>query len=120
MSTASKILVVPILFAVLGCAAVSGPPRDVVVRWAASPETEVNAPGGGYTVYYSQKANFDFAEANSVAVNYVSGSATMTSATLPKLTSGTWYVKVVARSTMPNGFGFTSQSPAAETTVVVP
>lgn len=103
-----------------GCAVVGGPPRDVLVRWAPSTEPEVNAPGGGYTVFYSQTPNFALADAASVAVSYVSGPVTTTSAVLPKLTSGTWYVKVVARSTMPNGFGQTSQSPAANITVVIP
>lgn len=103
-----------------GCTATGGPPRDAIVRWTASPEPEVNAPGGGYTVYYSQTKDFAYADAASVVVSYVSGPETATSALLPQLTSGIWYVKVVARSTMPNGFGLTSQSPAGETTVVVP
>jgi hypothetical protein len=118
--SAVKRLGFPLVLALAGCAVVTGAPRDVVVRWAPSPEAEVNAPGGGYTVYYSQTKDFALSQARSVAVDYVSGEKTMTSATLPQLTSGTWYIKVVARSTMPNGFGLTAQSPAAETTVVVP
>lgn len=110
----------PALVALSACAATSGPPRDVVVRWAPSPEAEVNAPGGGYTVFYSQTPRFAVETAAYVDVDYVSGSTTMTAATLRKLTSGTWYIKVVARSTMPNGLGFTSQSPAAEATIEIP
>jgi hypothetical protein len=78
--------------------ATPGVPRSVTVSWTANRERAVNAAGGGYRVYYSNTMNFSLGSATAVSAAYVSGSAAPTSVTIPSLTSGTYYYRVVAYS----------------------
>ncbi len=101
-------------------AACGGGGTNVQVSWAANHEAAVNKAGGGYRVYYSKSPGFDVGGANSVNVPYQSGAATPTSAKL-NLSSGTYYIKVVAFSALvgPGGAPSTS-APSAEVSLVVP
>lgn len=113
-------LSVALLFCFSTCllAACGGEGSKVQVSWTANRENAVNIPGGGYKVYYSKTASFDVAAAPSVDVPF--GSAP-TSATLRNLSSGTYYVKVVAYSAIIGPSGRASASaPSAEVSVVVP
>jgi hypothetical protein len=75
---------------------------SVQVSWAANREKGVNAPGGGYKVYYSSVSGFDIATAAVVDVPYISGPAAPTSAAI-NLSSGTYYFKVVGYSLLNSG-----------------
>jgi hypothetical protein len=101
--------------------AACGGGTNVQVSWAANRETAVNSQGGGYKVYYSPAPGFDIANAKSVNVPFKSAPAAPTSATIQSLSSGTYYVKVVAYSALvgPSGSASTS-APSAEVSVVVP
>ena len=92
----------------------------VQVSWAANREAAVNKSGGGYRVYYSKTQGFDVAGASSVNVPFQSGTAAPTSTKL-SLSSGTYYIKVVAYSSLvgPSGAASTS-APSTEISVVVP
>ncbi|MGE0615968.1 MAG: hypothetical protein AB7P04_10020 [Bacteriovoracia bacterium] len=93
---------------------ISTPPR-IQVSWNANREHAVNATGGGYRVHYSQATGFAVSGAPFVNVPYVSGAAAPTSAALPVLPAGTYYLKIVAYSAMnPSGVA------SAETSVVLP
>lgn len=72
-----------------------GPSRNVAVTWNANKDVTVNTVGGGYLVYYSDQQGFDTSSANSVDVPYASGASTPTSTTL-NLSTGKWYILVVA------------------------
>ena len=93
---------------------------DVRVSWTPNREAAVNKSGGGYKVYYSKTSSFDIAGAKSLNVPYQSGQTASSSATL-NLSSGTYYIKVIAHSSIvgPSGAPGTSQ-PSAEVSVVVP
>lgn len=100
--------------------AACGGGTDVRVSWTANREAAVNKSGGGYKVYYSKTPGFDIAGAKSRNVPYQSGQTASSSATL-NLSSGTYYIKVIAYSSIvgPSGTPSTSQ-PSAEVSVVVP
>ncbi len=100
----------------------SGTPRNVQVSWAANREKAVNSPGGGYRVYYSTTPGFDVATASVVDVPYVAGPTAPTSATIPGLSPGTYYLEVVAYSALnpPGGSGGSTSAPSAEISVTVP
>lgn len=70
---------------------------NVTVSWAANKETKVNTTGGGYTVYYSQASGFNISDAgvSSITVPYAAGATSPTS-TVISLSSGTYYIRVVA------------------------
>lgn len=87
----------------------------VAVSWTANRERAVNAPGGGYRVYYSGAAGFDVANADFVDVPYVSGTTAPTATALP-LSAGTFFIKVVAYSALNPG----GSAPSAEVAVTVP
>lgn len=72
-----------------------GSSKNVAVTWNANKDTTVNTVGGGYLVYYSDQQGFDISSANSVDVPYTSGASTPTSTTL-NLSTGNWYIVVVA------------------------
>ncbi|MDY6933458.1 MAG: Ig-like domain-containing protein [Spirochaetota bacterium] len=95
----------------------TGVPR-VRITWEANREKAVNSAGGGYKVYYSQTNDFDISGASSIDVPWVSGQ-TPTSITIPltSLSSGTWYIKVVAYSAL--GGGSVSE-PSTQSSIVVP
>jgi len=107
------------LIALHGCGSGSGEsftaPRSVTVSWASSPETAVNSAGGGYRVYYSTDPNFVPHGAPAAVVPYAGAAAP--SATL-SLSVGTYYVRVVAYSSLPVPGGGTAVS-APSTAVVV-
>lgn len=94
----------------------------VQVSWAANRETAVNGTGGGYKVYSSKTAGFDVATASSVDVPFTSGPTAPTSTTLRNLSTGTYFVKVVAYSalTPPGGNRGSTSAPSAEISVLVP
>jgi hypothetical protein len=75
---------------------------SVQVSWTANREKGVNAPGGGYKVYYSSVSGFDIATAAVVDVPYIGGPAAPTSAAI-NLSSGTYYFKVVGYSLLNSG-----------------
>ena len=101
--------------------AACGGGTNVQVSWTANRETAVNSQGGGYKVYYSKNPGFDIGTASSLDVPFKSAPAAPTSATLHNVSSGTYYVKVVAYSALigPGGRASTS-APSAEVSVVVP
>jgi hypothetical protein len=78
--------------------AAPGPSRNVRVTWTANREKAVNMAGGGYRVYYSVNNNFLISAASSIDVPYTAGPTAPTAVTIPSLTSGTWYIKVVGYS----------------------
>ena len=94
---------------------VNPPQRNVAITWSANHEAAVNRTGGGYRVYYSNTPNFAIGSATQVDVPYVSGPTSPVTNTLT-LVAGTYYIKVVAYSTL-NPAGST---PSAEIQVVVP
>lgn len=101
--------------------AACGGGTNVQVSWAANRETAVNSQGGGYKVYYSKTPGFDIATAKSVDALFRSAPAAPTSATLQSLSSGTYYVKVVAYSAIVGpGGGASTSAASAEVSVVVP
>lgn len=92
-----------------------GGQRNVVISWSANHESAVNRTGGGYKVYYNNTPNFLLGNATQVDVPYVSGPSSPFTTTLV-LASGTYYIKVVAYSTM----NPTGSVPSTEMQVVVP
>ena len=89
--------------------------KQVTVSWVANREKLVNTLGGGYTIFYSTQSNVDLFSANSVDVPYVAGASAPTSVVLDLAPAYTYYVRVVAYSTI-NGKVFTS-IPSAEQTI---
>ena len=81
----------------------------VVISWTANRESAVNAPGGGYRVYYSNVSGFSIAAAPFVDVPYVSGAAAPTSASLD-VPAGSYFIRVVAYSAL----NPTGSEPSAE------
>lgn len=78
-------------------------PRDVEVSWTPNRETVVNAPGGGYRVYYATTSGFDLAAASVVDVPY-QGTAPTPARAVINLPSGIHYIKVTAYSALnPSG-----------------
>lgn len=93
--------------------------KTVTISWQANNETLVNSSGGGYRVYYSTQNGFDInnSAVQVIDVPYSSGSQAPTSTSFT-LTSGTYYVKIVAYSQFDGSE--TSSSPSQQLTVVVP
>lgn len=90
--------------------------KTILVAWSPNRETAVNTTGGGYKVYYSSTDPLVPVLTSSVVnVPYVSGALAPTTTELTSLTSGTYYVKVVAYSAR-NTTGSTS----AVSSLVVP
>ena len=79
---------------------VTGTSHSAQVSWSANRETSVNSPGGGYNVYYSTTPGFSLGSATKISIPYVSGSSAPNSTKLSGLTSGTYYIKVVAYSAL--------------------
>ena len=105
-----------IVLSLSGCGGGGGDvPSITVLSWDANREFSVNSPGGGYRVYYSTNPGFDISTANIVDVPFVSGPAAPTSIVIP-LSSGTYYIKVVAYSTL-NSAG---SQPSQESLIYVP
>ena len=70
--------------------------REVTVSWNANGDHVVNTSGGGYTLYYSQQADFDVSSASKVDVPYVSGPTAPISTKLMLSGGDVWYVSVAA------------------------
>jgi len=104
-----------IVLSLSGCGGGGGGGSDFLISWDANREFSVNSPGGGYRVYYSTNPGFDISTANIVDVPFVSGPAAPTSIVIP-LSSGTYYIKVVAYSTL-NSAG---SQPSQESSIDVP
>jgi hypothetical protein len=130
MNKGSQIVAMVLILSATACGGSGGGKDDagvarfanVQVSWAANRETAVNRPDGGYKVYYSKTPGFDIATASSVDAPFQSGSAAPTSAVLQNLSSGTYFVKVVAYSglTRPGPIRTSSSTPSAEIAVTVP
>ena len=88
---------------------------SILVSWTANREQGVNQTGGGYKVYYSTTPGFDPASAPLVNVPWISGPTAPVS-TILAFTVGTYYIKVVAYSTL-NSTGSLS---SLETSVTAP
>ena len=97
--------------------------RTVSISWNANRETAVNAPGGGYKLYYSTVSGFDISDpgVGVVDVPFVAAPAAPTSTSL-QLASGRYYFRVVAYSalTSPWGSGGSSSAPSAQLSLLVP
>ena len=72
--------------------------NKLIISWSANHEKLVNSAGGGYKVYYSTDPTFSVSNAPFIDVPYVSGATAPTSVVFPL--SGTYYIKVVAYSTL--------------------
>lgn len=71
---------------------------EVEIAWDANRDSAVNAPGGGYRVYYSSVAGFRLADAAVIDVPYTAGGTpTRVVVTLP---DGQHYIKIVAYSAL--------------------
>ncbi|MFN8369289.1 MAG: hypothetical protein U0T83_01555 [Bacteriovoracaceae bacterium] len=88
--------------------------RNVLVSWTANHEAKVNSINGGYKVCSGTSSTFTVNLSSCTDVPYVSGSSAPTSKTI-QLTTGTWYIKVVAYSSLN-----ASSSASTATQVVVP
>lgn len=72
--------------------------REVEIAWDANRDSAVNAPGGGYRVYYSPVVGFSLADAAVVDVPHAAdGTPTRVVVTLP---DGQHYIKIVAYSAL--------------------
>lgn len=72
---------------------------SATVSWDENRESGVNSAGGGYRVYYATSSNVaTSSNSNVVNVPYVSGPTAPTTATISNLSTGDWYIKVVAYS----------------------
>ena len=100
----------------------SGTSPRIQVTWAANRENAVNKAGGGYKVYYSRTSGFSLSGASYVDVPYVSGAAAPVTTILSNLIKGTYYIKVVAYSSLntPGGSGGTTSSTSTEISINVP
>ncbi len=87
---------------------------SIQLFWSANHEKAVNSPGGGYRVYYSQTPGFDITTASWVDVPYQSGLNAPTSTTIPNLSPGSYYIKVVAYAALPSVTR--TQPPSIQTT----
>lgn len=111
------------LILISACSNSDDPPvsqtKTVAISWDANNESQVNTTGGGYKVYYSQTSGFALTDngVTEIDVPYVSGSAAPTSTQL-QLSSGTYYIKVVAYSAFPAGQ--TTSEVSTETSIKVP
>lgn len=74
--------------------------KGIQLSWNPNREKAVNQVGGGYRIYYSTRRGFSLREASVVNVPYQDGLKAPTSVTLPSLTPGTYYVKVIAYSSL--------------------
>lgn len=72
---------------------------SVAVSWTPNREAAVNAPGGGYRVYYGAQPDFQLASAPSVEVPYEEGPRAPTRVRLA-LGPGEHFVRVVAYSAL--------------------
>lgn len=117
-----SLLILPVIVGLLwiGCGGGGDGPSpspfsDVTISWTANRETAVNSPGGGYNVYYASTPGFSPTEGTVVNVPYTSGSLSPTSTVIP-LSSGTYYFKVVAYSSLDSN----GSEPSQEKAITVP
>ena len=102
ITTFLSVIILVSCFGCSGCSVTSDKGKDVTVSWAANRETTVNMTGGGYVVYYGNAQGFDTNYASNTNVSYTSGTTAPTSTTI-NLTSGTWYIKIVAYGSSVSG-----------------
>ncbi len=76
-------------------------PRDYRLSWDANREEAVNTPGGGYSIYYGTREDFNIGDSDviSLDVPYVSGEYSPTSQ-IVNLNNGTWYFLIKAYSAL--------------------
>ena len=77
--------------------------KSITISWDANRESAVNTTGGGYHVHYSKIQDFDISKSRHKDVPYVSGNWAPVSTKL-RLHPGTWYFKIVAYSSLGDGF----------------
>lgn len=76
---------------------------DVTLSWTKSQHSTTNSPGSGYTVYYSASAGVepDDAGVSAIDVPYDSDlGKTPTTVVIENLTTGQWYFRVQAYSSL--------------------
>ena len=80
-------------------------PKTVNLSWTANRESTVNAPGGGYRVYYSATSGFAPGGAGVAVIDvpHVSGTRAAPTSTSVELPPGTYYFRVVAYSAFGGG-----------------
>lgn len=96
---------------------------SISVSWAANREKDVNSSGGGYKVFYSVTAGVNTTtNPYYIDVPYVSGAAAPVTATIPNLSAGTYYIRVVAYSSYnPLGTSGGNRSAASsEVSITIP
>jgi hypothetical protein len=95
-----------------------GSTSTITVNWNANHESLVNAPGGGYRVYYSTTPGFTVngPGVSMKEVPYESGALSPTSTELT-LEDGTWYIKVCACMDLK---GVIISAPSVETSITLP
>lgn len=76
----------------------SGAGREVEIAWDANRDSAVNAPGGGYRVYYSTVAGFRLADAAVIDVPHTA--AGTPTRVVVALAEGQHYIKIVAYSAL--------------------
>lgn len=105
-----------------GTSGTSTAPSSITLTWNANHEKSVNAPGGGYYVYYANAPGVNTQTANMIQVPYVSGALAPTSVSLTNPSSGTYYFRVVAYSSFnpPNGSTTRRSSDSAEVSIQYP
>lgn len=90
-------------------------PCALTLNWSANREAGVNAAGGGYHVYYAANPNVALDQATRVTVAYDPGLGQTPTSTALQFAAGTWYIRVVAFSSL-NPAG---SAPSAELALVV-
>ena len=92
--------------------------HNITVSWQPNKETLVNTSGGGYKVYYCQRSGFNLTDTDVYVqdVPYISDTQAPTSTTL-QLSSGQWYIKLVAYF---SSYGGSFSTPSIEKSITVP
>jgi len=91
-------------------------PCGITLNWTANREAGVNDNGGGYRIYYATTPDIALDQATLLTVAHDPLSGQTPTTTVVQLTTGTWYVRVTAFSTI----NTSGSDPSAELAVVVP
>lgn len=96
------------------------PFSTVLISWAENPETAVNLAGGGYKVYYSSTSGFNLSDADVTEIDVPFNGATTPTSTQVQLIPGTYYIRIVAYSSL-NAPGITTgSSSTASAEIILP
>lgn len=84
-----------------------GAGANINVSWIASKAAAVNKVGGGYKIYLSKTSGFNPGDSGVTSKNvaYVSGTSTASSTIINTTSSGKWYIRVAAFSSLNSGNG---------------